>query len=393
MVSLIIFLLIIGLLIIVHEFGHFIAAKKLGVKVEKFSLGFGTTLFTKTKGDTQYSINLIPLGGYVKLAGDNLEEKKGEPFEYLSKAPGKRAIIIVLGPLLNYLLGFLCFWLIFFIGYPTLTTKVGTLIEGFNAKSAGIQVGDVITAVDGEKVKYWEQLQAIIHSRKVPAEIKLSVLRNEKTFDVNVKTQEKQVVDLLGQRHSVGLIGISPADDIIKVKYGILRSGVMAVEKTIELTTMTYRALWMMITGRMSLRESVTGLPGMFFITDRAVKVGFIAVLHLIAVLNISLMIFNLLPLPVLDGGHILLLAIEKIRGKSLSINAERIITQFGLTLIIALAVIVTFNDILRFKNQLLHIFMHPRSENSVFQGKNDNALPASNPGQNSGFSPEKLIK
>jgi len=348
MITLFIFLLILGLLIIVHEFGHFIVAKKLGVRVEKFSFGFGRRILTKKKNHTEYTINLIPLGGYVKLAGDSVEEFKNNPDEYLSKSPSQRCQIIFFGPLLNYVLGFLCFWLIFFIGYPTLTTKVGGLIDGFGAKDAGIQVGDKIVAVDGKRVDFWEDLQKAIQTKKAATKVLLSVLRDSQEYTLEVKIKEKRLDDALGQKRNVGLIGITPKDEIIKVKHGFLESFVLGINKTLDLTVLTYKALWRMITGKLSMAESITGPLGIFYITSKAASLGMIALLHLVAVLSVSLGIFNLLPLPVLDGGHIVLLAIEKIRGRHLSIKAERVITQIGFTLIVALAIFATYNDLLR---------------------------------------------
>jgi len=353
MVSILVFLFILGLLIIVHEFGHFIIAKKLGVKVENFSFGFGKNLFKKRKGDTDYCINAIPFGGFVKLAGDNREEFKGAPDEYLSRPASQRAAIIFFGPLLNYVMGFLCFWLIFFIGYPTLTTKIGGLKEGYGAKSAGLQIGDKVTAIDGEQVKYFEEIQKIIFDKKDTSSVKVTVLRNDKEMDFNVGIKQEQVKDIIGQEQKIGFMGIEPADEIIEIRHGFFKSFSLSAIKTWDLTVLTYKALWRMITGKLSFRDSVTGPLGIFYITSKAAKVGFIAVLHLIAVLSISLGIFNLLPLPVLDGGHILFLGLEKIRRKPLSAKAERIVTQFGFTLIMALAIIVTLNDIIKFKDKL----------------------------------------
>lgn len=358
MTTFFIFLLILGLLIIVHEFGHFIVAKRLGVRVEKFSFGFGKRLLSKRRGDTEYSINLIPLGGYVKLAGDSLEEFKNNPDEYLSKKPSERARIIFFGPLLNYILGFVCFWLIFFIGYPTLTTKVGGLIEGFGAKDAGMQVGDQVIAVDGKRVNFWEDLQKAIKSRKTATTVLLSVVRDNKKHEIEVKIKEKQLDDALGQKRSVGLIGITPKDEIIKVRHGFLKSFVLGINKTLDLTMMTYQALWRMVTGKLSMRESITGPLGIFYITSKAAHLGAIALLHLVAVLSVSLCIFNLLPLPVLDGGHIALLAIEKIRGRQLSVKVERVITQIGFTLIVSLALFATYNDLLRLFGDKLFKFI-----------------------------------
>jgi regulator of sigma E protease len=353
MISLLIFLLILGILIVVHEFGHFIVAKRVGVKVEKFSLGFGPQIFSKKKNQTQYCINAIPLGGYVKLAGDNLEEYKGRPDEYMSKTPGERARIIFCGSLLNYVLGFLCFWLIFWAGYPTLTNKIGGLIDGFGAKEAGIKVGDRITAVDGEKVSFWEDLQKTIQAEAPGSVVRLSVSRDNKDYKIDVRVKAKEVDDLLGEKRNVGLIGIMPADEILKVKHGFIQSFFLSIKQTKDLTSLTYKALWRIMSGKLSVRESVTGPLGIFYITSKAASLGIIAVLHLIAVLNVSLAIFNLLPLPVLDGGHLVLLAVEKIRGKSLSAKVERFITQLGLTVIISLALLITYNDFLKFGDKI----------------------------------------
>jgi len=356
--SLIIFLFVLGILIVVHEFGHFIVAKKTGVRIEKFSLGFGPRILAKKKGDTEYSINAIPLGGYVKLAGDNLEEFKGKPYEYLAQPPGKRFWIIFFGPLLNYVLGFLFFWLILFVGYPTLTTKVGGLLDGFGAKDAGLLVGDKITAIDGERVEIWEDLQKLIQSKKDAQTVELSVLRGDREQRMTVRIREKKIGDPLGEERSVGILGVTPYDEVVKVRYGFVKSFFLGAEKTWNLTTLTYKSLWRMVTGKLSVRESVTGPLGLFFITSKVVSLGITAVLHLMAILSISLAIFNLLPLPVLDGGHIALLCVEKIRGRYVTLKTEHIIARIGVTLILTLAVLVTVNDLSRlFGDKIMKFF------------------------------------
>lgn len=349
MISLLIFIFILGLLIIVHEFGHFIMAKRQKVRVENFSLGFGKRLVRIKRGETEYSISAIPLGGYVKLAGDSIDEYTGEPDQYFSKTPLKRFWIIFFGPLLNYILGFLFFWLVFFTGYPTLTSKVGGLIDGFGAKDAGLQVGDKIIAVDSRKVEFWEDLQGIIQEKRESALVRLSVIRDSKELDINVYIKEKEFSDQSGQKRSVGLLGITPHDEVVILRHNLPEAFLLSLKKTWALTELTYNSLWRVVTGRLSMRESVTGPLGIFYITSKAASVGLSAVLHLIAVLSISLGIFNLLPLPILDGGHILFLIVEKIRGKALGIKAERVITHIGLSLMIALAVFVTYNDVVRF--------------------------------------------
>lgn len=348
MIALLIFILILSLLIIVHEFGHFIAARKNGVRVEQFSLGFGRQVLKKKKGDTEYSLSLIPLGGYVKMAGDSQAEYKGLPDEYLSKPCGKRFQIIFFGPLLNYILGFLFFWSILFIGYPSLTSKVGGLMDGYGAKDAGLEVGDSIVAVDGNKVNLWEELQRQIRERKIKSNVELNVLRGAKVLKFNVSIKEKVMDSQMGEKRALGIIGISPFDETIEVRYGFFKSAWLGFKKTIDLTVMTYKGLWMLVSGKMSMRDSMTGPLGIFFITSNAAKLGLIAVMHLIAVLSVSLAIFNLLPLPILDGGHLFLLGLEKLRKKALGTKAEEVINNIGFTLIISLALFVTYNDIVR---------------------------------------------
>ncbi|MDD5662317.1 MAG: RIP metalloprotease RseP [Candidatus Omnitrophica bacterium] len=359
MFSLIVFFLILSVLIVVHEFGHFIIAKKTGVRVEQFSLGFGKVLFRKKKNGTDYTVSAIPLGGFVKMAGDNLEEYSGKPDEYFSKAPGKRFWIIFFGPLLNYALGILLFWMIFFIGYPTLTTKIGGLIDGFGAKEAGLQSGDIITAIDGQETKNWEDIQKVIYARKAAEAVDVSFLRLNKESTVNVRLKAKVLENQIGQKRKIALLGISPFDEVVTVRHGFLESLGLGLGKSWDLTLMTYAALGRLVSGHLSMRESMTGPLGIFFITSKAAQLGVIAVLHLMAVLSLSLAIFNLLPLPILDGGHIVFLALEKIRGKALSIKSEQIINKIGFSFILFLVFLVTYNDIVKnFGDKLSKLFL-----------------------------------
>lgn len=324
------------------------AARINGVRVEQFSLGFGPQIFKIKKKDTEYSLNLIPLGGYVKMAGDSQSEYQGNTDEYFAKPPGKRFQIIFCGPLLNYILGFLFFGLIFFVGYPSLTSKVGGLIDGYGAQAAGLKVGDQILAVDGVKVDNWEDLQQAIRERKVSSGVGLKVLRDNQELKFNVPIKDKLLNNKLGEKRVLGIIGISPFDEIIEVKHGFFESVYLGFKKTVDLTLMTYTGLAKLVSGKMSMRDSMTGPLGIFFITSKAAKLGLIAVIHLIAVLSVSLAIFNLLPLPILDGGHLFLLGLEKLRKKALGAKAEGVINNLGLSLMVSLALLVTYNDILR---------------------------------------------
>lgn len=347
-ITFLIFLVMVSILITVHEFGHFIMARKMGVRVEKFSLGFGKSLLKKKTRETEFILSAIPFGGYVKLAGDNLEECKGSSDEYYSQPPGKRFNIIFFGPFLNYLLGFFCFWLIFVTGYPIITTKVGGLLPGYGAEKAGIQVGDVITAVDSKKVDSWEALQALVQSKETNARVLITVMRDNTEKSVSVSLTESPVDDDLGAKRKAGLLGISSGSEVRVIKYGPVKSIASAFEKSWQFSVTTYKAIWRMLTGRMSLKKSLAGPLGMLDITSKIAPLGISALIEFLAFISINLCIFNLLPIPILDGGHIMLLGLEKVRGKALSLKTERAIGNIGYVLLISLAVYVTYLDIVR---------------------------------------------
>ena len=352
MFSIVIFLFVLSVLVIIHEFGHFIAAKRQGVKVEKFSFGFGPKLFGIKRNDTEYTVCLILLGGYVKMAGDEADSAEGKPWEFLSKSVGQRFKIVFLGPLLNYLLGFLLFWAIFFVGSPTITNKVGDILKGYPAQKAKILKDDRIVSVDGKATKYWEELTEIIHNKK-EGDLTLMIERPTKSgiknFEIKVAPKRIEITDIFGKRRTISLVGIAPAEEIVSVRYGFLASFFKAAERIYKLTEITCKSLLFIFTGKMSVKESVTGPIGMFIITSKAAQLGIVYLLQMMAVLSASLAIFNLLPVPVLDGGHILFLLIEKIRGKPLSARVQEIATQLGLALLIALMLFASYSDLLKF--------------------------------------------
>ncbi len=347
--SILIFIIVLSILILVHEFGHFIVAKRMGVRIEQFSLGFGPRLFGWKKSDTEYTICAIPLGGYVKLAGDNPDEFKGQPYEYLAKSVGQRARIILYGPLLNYVLAFLCFWLIFFLGFPNLTCRVGGLVENFGAQKAGIQVNDLILAVDSQEVEIWQDLQKIIQNKTEGETVRLTILRDNQELQIPVGIKQERMDTIWGEERAVGLIGIKPADEFVKTRYGLIKSFFAGGAKLLYLTGVTFRSLAWMVLGRISFRQSVTGPLGIFYITREAAHMGLVPLIQVIAIISMSLSIFNLLPLPVLDGGHLLFLLIEKIRKRRLSSQSEKIITQIGFSIILLLIAFVFYNDLLRY--------------------------------------------
>ena len=349
MLSLVSFLLVLSVLVLVHEFGHFIIARRRGVRVEKFSFGFGPKLFSVKRGHTEYLVSAIPLGGYVKMAGDEPREGGAyQSWEFLSKKISDRCMIIFAGPLLNYVLAFAIFSLIFMFGSPTLTTEVGTLLNDYPAKASGIAVGDKIISVDGVRVKYWEDMTEVIH-KHAEGPMRLEIKRGTKFMNIELKPVIRTTKDIFGKEIKLALIGIAPSQKIENVRYGFFQAIYMGGRKLANLTYVTYKALWSIITGRLSLKESMTGPIGIFMITGQAARMGFIYILHLMGILSASLAIFNLLPFPILDGGHIIFLAFEKLRGRPLSVKTQEVIANVGVSFLILLTLFIFYSDAVKF--------------------------------------------
>jgi len=347
--TLIVFLVVINILIFVHEFGHFIAARRLGIKVEKFSLGFGKKLFGFKYKDIDFYFCLIPFGGYVKLAGDTREEFKNQSWEYLSKNPKDRAKVIFAGPLFNYILAFLFLWLVFCVGYPRMSPVVGDLVKDMPAKKAGIMKGDLISEINGVKIKYWPDVLENIRNAKSQPPFRITVERNKEllTFEINpiIKTQK----DYFGKEHKINLIGIIPQGEIVYEKYNFFVAFEKSLFHLLEMTWVTLKSIFYLLIGYISFKEAVVGPVGIYEMTNAAVHYGVNAILHMIAMLSLALAIFNVLPIPVLDGGHLMFLAIESIRRRPLSAKTEQKIADIGFGFIIILAVFIFFNDLIKF--------------------------------------------
>ncbi len=345
--TLLITVLIFSALIVIHEFGHFLAARFSGVRVEKFAIGFGPALLKIRGKETDFLICVFPLGGYVKLAGDSRTEHKGRQDEFLSQPPGVRMRIVFAGPLFNYLLAFVLFCTIAFLGFPYQDSVVGEVLEGFPAQKAGLQSGDRILAVNNQTVDNWTEMAKLIYRSE--EKVELTLQRNGETLSLEVPLQEKEVVDDFGRRRSESIVGIAASSDIKVVQYGFPQAILKGAETLLSLTFLIVKGFILMIAGVLPFRETVAGPVGIFFITSEAVKIGIVAILQLAAVLNVSLAIINLVPVPVLDGGHLLFFLVEKVRGRPLEERTEDILTRVGLGLICLLICFVFYNDIIKF--------------------------------------------
>jgi len=346
MSSIIVFLIVLSVLILVHEFGHFIFAKRFGIKVEVFSLGFGNKLFCFKRNGTEYRVSCIPLGGYIKMAGETPYEadKKGASDEFVSKPAGQRAAVLVAGPVFNYILGFLLFAFIFLTGSPQITSLVGGLVDDYPAKAVGIKLGDRITQLNGKDVYYWEEILDVVR-QTTSGSISLKAQRAGKEFAFVISPKPREFKNIFGQQIKIGLLGISPSSEVKYVRHAPIEAVALAAKKTWNLTQLTYFSLWRMMTGAMSFKESVAGPIGIFMVTQKAAIAGLPYLLGIMAVLSISLAIFNLLPIPVLDGGHLFFLLIEKIFKRPVSEKVYERITQIGMALLITFMIFVMYND------------------------------------------------
>ena len=350
-ISFIITLLItFGILIFVHELGHFLVAKRSGVKVERFSLGFPPKMIGKKIGDTEYCISWIPLGGYVKMAGENPDEEKEkwEPFEFLGKPAWQRGLIIVAGPVMNLLLAVVLFWgVVFFSGKEVVhyeKTTIGIVGKGTPAEKAGLKSGDQVISVNGIEVKNFNDMAQIIY-KEVEKPIILKWKRGNEVYEAQVTTIKEKVQDENGNTKEVGKIGVSP--EFIIVRLNIFQAFIEGIGITVFITVESVKFLVGLFTGAASLKM----VGGPIFIARTAgetAKLGLASFFSFIALLSVNLSIINILPIPVLDGGHILFLGLEKLRGKPLSLKQRAIIHQIGLAFLLALIIYVSYNDILR---------------------------------------------
>jgi regulator of sigma E protease len=355
MLSLIVFVFILSILILVHEWGHFITARKCGVKVEQFALGFGPKLFSWAYDGTEFCLCLIPLGGFVKMAGDEREKCVGGNDEYFTKSAGQRALIILMGPMVNLILAYVCFWFVFMIGYVDLDLSsqkvapvVGEVLVHSPADAAGLKPGDKILTVNGQVTAHWSQLQDMV-TASTGDHLTLTLERAKHVITVALTPEQTQQQDFFGRMHKTRLIGVKQmpienAKDIVITRYGFFEAFVKAGQELWDITIKTYSALYEMAIGARSPKEAM-GIVGMFFVIKFALTIGFSFVLHIVGIISASLAIFNLLPLIPLDGGHLFLIGLEKVRGKALSMKTDQFIAKAGFTLIIMLALFVFYSD------------------------------------------------
>ena len=350
MITAIATIIVLGVLVFVHELGHFLMAKLFGVRVDAFSLGFPPKLVHKKIGDTDYRLSVVPLGGYVKLFGENPKDEVPPELESVSFSHHPlwhRFLIVLAGPTFNLIFAALALTLVFtFSGLPYLTTEIGGVKEGSPAAQAGLQKGDQVLSVEGQAVSRWDHLSTKIlqHGEKP---LTLSVRRGDRDFPVQLTPQRMETSDIFGGKVSAMIIGVSSGDTPAVEQVGPIQALRLGVFYTGHLTWLTIESLYKLVAREVPIKS----IGGPILIAQMAGKQAEMGVSHLVqfmAALSINLFLINLLPIPVLDGGHLFFFTLEAIIGKPLPLQHREMAQGFGLMLILALMILVFYQDILR---------------------------------------------
>jgi regulator of sigma E protease len=432
--TLLAFAFVLGVLVFVHELGHFMAARWNGVRVLTFSLGFGPKLLKFRRGDTEYCLSAIPLGGYVKMAGENPEDpRSGQPDEFLSKSKWQRFQILIMGPAMNLMLAVIVLAIVLMQGasapaYMNKPAAVGVVQAGSPAERAGVRPGDTITRLGSAEIATWEQLEMAVASRP-EREVEMVVIRDGREERLTIRPDTTELRTRTDARFEIGTIGVLPdvspsiraivagepaekagfkAGDVIvsidgqrmvfasqvseaiskhpdeAVQLVVRREGVeqaiavtpsrqgdagriginisdavesftpsplqaigMSVRRNIEMSGMIFRTLGDLFSGEASPRQ-LMGPVGIAQLSGESAQAGWIALFGLMASLSLNLGLLNLLPIPVLDGGHIFIMAIETISRRDFSLQMKEKMLFVGFVLLMTLMVTVIYNDLMR---------------------------------------------
>ena len=356
------FLFVLTIVVFFHELGHFLVARWAGVKVLTFSIGFGPELvgFNDRHG-TRWKVSAIPLGGYVKFFGDDSEastpsteslaamsdEERQGSFHH--KKVGPRAAIVAAGPIANFILAIVIFTCLFtFFGKPSTTAQVDKIEAGSAAAAAGFQVGDVVTAIDGKAIGGFSDMQRIV-SVHGGDKLAFTIKRGGSILQLQATPEQREVKDPFGNSHRQGILGITRSTapgETLTERVDPATALWLGVKETWFVIDRTLAYIGGVFTGREAASQ-VGGPLGIARISGQVATIGLAALIHLAAVLSISIGLLNLFPVPLLDGGHLLFYAVEAVRGRPLSERAQEMGFRIGLALVLMLMVFATYNDIL----------------------------------------------
>ncbi len=346
-------LAVLSALIIFHEWGHFLAARFFGVKVEEFGLGMPILvtkpLWKKRWGDTTYAFYPMLLGGFVRMKGQDdfdLSKKSDDPDSYMSKKPWQKIVILLAGPFANILLAFLLYIAIAAIGAEALAPSVGATIKDSPAAEAGIKPKDRIVAINGQKVTIWDDIGKIITRSEGPLQITL--LRKSKRVDLVMTPRVSEARSIFGEKIRKKMIGIAPSGEFVKIPMHSLSDILSyAWEKTVWATGIIVRSLEKLIEGIIPA-DQMGGIVSIVQVTSQASAIGITTLFALAALISVNLGVLNLLPIPALDGGHIVFNLYEMIFKRPPSEKVFYNLTVAGWVLLLSLMAFTTYNDIIR---------------------------------------------
>ncbi len=341
---------VLGVLIFVHELGHFIFAKLFRVGVEKFSLGFGPKLVGRKIGETEYLISSFPLGGYVKMVG---ESDEGElcPDDRLrsfsGKPPLQRIVIVAAGPVFNLIFAYLVFITVYMVGVPSVTTRIGEVVEGKPAARAGIKAGDLITAVNGKAVPRWDDFAKMIAESKGQP-VTIQAMRGKQSLSFTVVPETRTGKNILGESVSSPVIGVVSSKETVIDRFGPGEAFVRGSAQTWNVIRLTLLSIVKLIERAIPL-ETIGGPIMIAKMAGQQAAAGGVSFLAFMALLSVNLGVLNLLPVPILDGGHLFFYLWELIFRRPVSLKTREMAQQIGLVLLIALMVLAFYNDIARY--------------------------------------------
>ena len=356
------FLFVLTIVVFFHELGHFLVARWCGIKVLTFSIGFGPEIvgFYDRYG-TRWKISAVPLGGYVKFFGDenaasvpNHEaaaamSEAEKAVSFVHKPVGPRSAVVAAGPIANFILAIVIFAVVFMtIGKQTTSARVDTVQPVSAAQTAGFQPGDLVLAINGEKIDNFAEMQRIV-SVNAGEQLNVEVERGGVHVTLKATPQLRELKDNFGNKHRIGVLGISRSmapGDIKTQKMGPLQAVVAGVQETWFVVDRTLSYIGGVFAGR-EAADQLGGPIRIAQVSGQVASAGFVALMHLTAVLSVSIGLLNLFPIPLLDGGHLLFYSIEAIRGRPLSERAQEVGFRIGLAIVVMLMIFATFNDIL----------------------------------------------
>jgi len=342
------FLIVISILVFIHELGHFTVARLLGVKVYVFSIGFGKKLISKQWKGTEWSFSLIPLGGYVKMKGQedlNPALANQDSDSYNVKTPFERILILLAGPLANFLLAFVIYIVIGLLGNNHLAATIGKVVENSPAHKVGLQANDEILKINETAIKTWDDLSAIIKDSNNA--LKFYIKRDDKIRSFVIQPRLSDSENMFREKIKKRMIGIAPAPKVIKIYYSPIESIVFAYDKTIQSSKMIFLGVQKLIQGIIPSSE-IGGVISIGSVISDASQSSFVALLSIMALISVNLGVLNLLPIPALDGGHIMFNIYEMITRRKPSDRVLIVMTVVGWAILLALMSLGMYNDIVR---------------------------------------------